>query len=69
MIENVMMGLPLMYLALMFDIFGDYKLAYSILAVITLVFGVLLLTVKPMAPEVIGVEKAREYAEKALGNK
>ena len=68
MIENVMMGLPLMYLALMFDIFGDYKLAYSILAVITLVFGVLLLTVKPMAPEVIGVEKAREYAEKALGN-
>lgn len=69
MVENLLMGLPLMYLALMFDIFGNYTLAYTILVFITLIFGILMLFVKPMAPEVIGVEKAQEYVDKALGKK
>ena len=69
MVENLLMGLPLMYLALMFDTFGNYTLAYTILIFVTLIFGILMLFVKPMAPEVIGVEKAQEYVDKALGKK
>ena len=64
MIENLLMSCALIYLSLMNDIFGSFTPAYVVLVVITVIFAVLLLTIKPMAPEVIGVEAARALAEK-----
>lgn len=63
MVENLFMSCALIYLSLMNDIFGSFTPAYAVLVVVTIVFAFLLLTIRPMAPEVIGADAARALAE------
>lgn len=64
MVENLFMSGSLIFLSAISDIFGSFTPAYVILVIVTGIFAVLLLTIRPMAPEVIGLEAARALAEK-----
>lgn len=69
MVENLLMSCALIFLSAMNDIFGSFTPAYVILVIINAVFAVLLLTVRPMAPEVIGADAAKKLVDKALGKR
>ena len=64
MVENLFMSGSLIFLSIISDLFGSFTPAYVILVVITAIFAILLLTIRPMAPEVIGLEQAKALAEK-----
>ena len=65
MIENLFMSGALIFLSIISDLTGSFTPAYVIHVIITAIFAVLLLTIKPMAPEVIGVEAAKEIVKRA----
>lgn len=60
MVENLFMSGALIFLSLVNDLTGSFVPAYVIHCIITAGFAILLLFIKPLAPEVVGADKARE---------
>lgn len=64
MVENLFMSGALIFLSIISDLTGSFTPAYVIHVIITAIFAILLLTIRPMAPEVIGIDAARALAQK-----
>lgn len=63
MVESLFMSGSLIFLSIINDLTGSFTPAYIIHVSFTAIFAILLLTIRPMAPEVIGVEAARALAK------